>query len=127
MSVVGVVMAFGYTLLGMNLIVNGNYMDAFVAFSVSAVFAFGLFDIFSAKKRGSAHVLTGGILSMIFTIYFVIEYFANDFDFLINNGKWTWSGTVDLVGAFVLGIGGVISFYLSKKVFENAKIASRRR
>jgi hypothetical protein len=126
MNVLAVIMAGGYTLLGVDLVVNANYMDSFVAFTISAVFAFGLFDIFSAKKRGAAHVLTGGILSMIFSAYFVIEYFANDFDFLINNGKWTWSGTLDFLGVLILGIGGVISFYLSKKVFKSAKIGTRR-
>ena len=126
MSALAVIMATGYSLLGINLIVNANYMDAFVAFTVSFVFAFGLLDIFSAQKRGAAHVLTGGILSMIFSAYFIIEYFANDFDFLIANGKWTWSGTISLIGIVILGIGGVFSYYISKKVFKNAKIKTGR-
>ena len=126
MNVLAVIMAGGYTLLGVGLIVNANYMDSFVAFTISAIFALGLLDIFSAKKRGAAHVLTGGIMSMIFSAYFVIEYFANDFDSLINDGKWTWNGILDLLGVLILGVGGVISFYFSKKAFKSAKIGTRR-
>jgi len=126
MNAITIIMSAGYTVLGINLLLSSDYMDSFVAFTVAAVFAFGLLDVFSAKKRGAAHVYTGGILSMIFSAYFVIEYFANDFDFLINNGKWTWSDIGSLIGAVILGIGGVISYYLSKKTFKSAKIKTGR-
>ncbi len=127
MSWLSVLMALGYTLLGIDLVYLTNYMDAFVAFTISAVFAFGLLDVFTAKKRGAAHVLTGGLLSMIFTVYFVIEQFANSLETLINQNTWDLQEKEALLFVLLLGIGGIISFLISKKVFKSAKIANRGR
>ncbi len=126
MTVLSTIMAIGYALLGIDLVIHNDYMDAFVAFTVSAVFAFGLLDVFSGKKRRAAHTLTGGLLSMIFSTYFAIEYFSNGLESLISNGYWNFNETLDLISAIVLGIGGIISFYISKKVFKNAKIKTKR-
>ncbi len=125
MSWLAIFMASGYALLGMDLIADMNYMDAFVALTVSAVFAFGLLDVFSAKKRGAAHVLTGGLLSMIFTVYFVIEQIANGLETLISDNTWKLEEKSALLFAVLLGVGGVVSFFISKKTFESAKIKKR--
>ncbi len=125
MSSLAITMACGYALLGANLIANVNYMDAFVALTISAVFAFGLLDVFSAKKRGAAHVLTGGLLSMIFTVYFMIEQFANGFESVISNGVWKIEEKGSLLFSLFLGLGGVMAFFISKKTFRSVKIKKR--
>ena len=127
MSALSVVMAIGYSLLGFIMVVSSNYMDAFVAFTISSIFTFGLFDIFSAKKRGTAHILTGGLVSTIFSAYYTIEYISQGLEELISNGKWNFIGTTTFIGVIVLGIGGTFCFIISKKSFKSAKIESGRR
>ena len=127
MSALSVVMAIGYFLLGIVMVVGSNYMDAFVAFTISAIFAFGLLDIFSAKKRGTAHILTGGLVSTIFSVYYTIEYLSQGLEGLISSGKWDLTGTTAFIAVIILGAGGAFCFILSKKSFKSAKIESGRR
>ncbi len=127
MSALSVVMAIGYSLIGTAMVIGSNYMDAFVAFTISAIFAFGLLDIFSAKKRGTAHILTGGLVSVIFSVYYAIEYLSQGLEELISNGKWNLVGTTTFIGIMILGVGGALCFILSKKSFKSAKIESGRR
>ncbi len=127
MSALSVVMAIGYSLIGTAMVIGSNYMDAFVAFTISAIFAFGLLDIFSAKKRGTAHILTGGLVSVIFSVYYTIEYLSQGLEGLISNGKWVLIGTTTFIGIMILGAGGALCFILSKKRFKSAKIENGRR
>lgn len=128
MSTLSVVMAIGYFLLGIAMVVGSNYMDAFVAFTISAIFIFGLLDIFSAKKRGTAHILTGGLVSAIFSVYYAIEYLSQGLEGLISSGKWNLDDTITFIVVVILGAGGVFCFVLSKKIFKkSAKIESGRR
>jgi len=113
-------------LLGISMALHANYMDAFVAFTISFVFIFGLADIFSNKKRGMAHVLTGGLMGTIFAAYYTIEYTSSGFSSLISDGIWRSSGLIDFFGTIVLGVVSIVCLLISKKRFRNAKIRTRR-
>ncbi len=122
MAILSIAMTVGYVLLGTSMILGANYMDAFVAFSVSSVFIFGLTDIFSSKKRGMAHVLTGGLMGTIFTAYYAIEYISSGFNSLISSGFWSSSSLITFLGTIVLGVVSVVCLIISKKSFKSAKM-----
>lgn len=103
-----------------------NYMDAFVALTISFVFIFGLADIFSNKRRGMAHVLTGGLMGIIFAAYYAIEYVSSGFSSLISDGIWSSSCLINFLGTMILGVASIACLLMSKKRFKNAKIRTRR-
>ncbi len=118
MRTVSIIAAAGYVLLGISLVVGQDYMDAFVVFTIALIFASGMPDVYSGKKSGFAHIVTGGLIGSIFTGYYVIEYFAAGFDALIMEGHFSTGAAWNLVGAVILGILSVGSFMASRKQFK---------
>lgn len=118
MRTMSLVMTAGYAILGISLIAGQGYMDAFVAFTIALIFASGIPDVYSGKKSGYAHVVTGGLIGSIFTGYYVIEYFATGFDALIMEGHFAAGPVWNIVGAVILGILSVVSFMISRKQFK---------
>jgi hypothetical protein len=118
MGLMMIVVTIGYSALGLSMILSKDYMDGFVAFTVSAIFAFGIRDTFRRTKSGLAHIISGGVIGGIFGLFYSIEYFANVFDHLINDGNISFKPFDNLAGSIILALFIIIFAIYSKKHFE---------
>ncbi len=121
MKLIAILMAVGYSIFGIFLALEKNYMDAFVTFTIAAIFFSGLSDISKMAKSGLAHIITGGIMGGIFGVYYTVEYLAGGFDHLINEGSFSFGFLWNVVGA--LSLATVAAFFAihSRKNFKNSK------
>jgi|YelNatPaOPRAMG01_1025707.scaffolds.fasta_scaffold38955_2 hypothetical protein len=113
--------SFGYAVLTIFMVLSRDYMDAFVALTITLIFIFGLFDVFNNKKSGIAHAMTGSIMGLIFGVYYVIALLAAAFDNLINNGTFEFKPFLNFFIAMVLFIFSLYLFFHLRVEFKNKK------
>ncbi|MCL5033378.1 MAG: hypothetical protein M1542_09070 [Thermotogae bacterium] len=113
--------SFGYAVLAIFMVLSRDYMDAFVALTITLIFIFGLSDVFNNKKSGTAHAITGSIIGLIFEIYYVTALLAAAFDSLINNGAFEFKPLSNFFIATVLFIFNLYLFFHLKVEFKNKK------
>lgn len=111
----------GYTILAIFMLISRDYMDAFVALTVTFIFIFGLYDTLNDKKSGTAHAITGSILGIIFETYYVIALFASTFDGLINNGTFEFKPLSNFFIALAIFPLNLYLFFHLRVEFKNKK------
>jgi len=107
--------------LAIFMVLSHDYMDAFVALTITLIFIFGLYDDLGKSKSGIAHAITGSIMGLIFDTYYVIALFAASFDGFINDGVFEFKFFSNLFIVLILFAFNLYLFFHLRVKFKNQR------